>query len=154
MVMDIFCCIIGMVFAVSCVLLVCLFVMQHRGTDKVSSMLSPVMILWLLSIAAIGVYNILVWNQSVLRALSPSYICKFFHYTGKDGLVSLGGILLCVTGGYLSSRYHSILCMFSVAPEECDGGIPCDVQEPKLCLPTVVDSQLHQFGYVQQIPVI
>lgn len=97
---------IGMVFAVSCMLLVCLFVMQHRGTDKATSVLSPIMSIWLLSIAAIGVHNIFVWNRNILWALSPSYICKFFHYTGKDGFVSLGGILLCVTGGYFPSQNY------------------------------------------------
>ncbi|KAK4796292.1 hypothetical protein SAY86_028618 [Trapa natans] len=89
---------IGMAFDVSCVLLVCLFVIQHKGIDKATSMLSPIMTLWLLSIAAIGLHNILVWNPRVMQALSPNYIYRFFNSTGKDGLVPLGGIILCVTG--------------------------------------------------------
>lgn len=63
-------------------------------------MFAPIMILWLLLIAIVGVYNVIVWNSSVYQALSPYYIYKFFKDTGKDGWISLGGIILCATGKY------------------------------------------------------
>ncbi|CAN6718644.1 unnamed protein product [Malus baccata var. baccata] len=56
------------------------------------------MILWLLLIAAVGIYNIIEWNPRVYQALSPYYIYRFFQTTGKDGWLSLGGILLCASG--------------------------------------------------------
>jgi KUP system potassium uptake protein len=83
---------------IACALLVGLFVLQHRGTNKVAFLFAPIMILWLLIIATAGVYNIVTWNPSVYKALSPYYIYVFFRDTGIDGWLSLGGILLCITG--------------------------------------------------------
>lgn len=85
---------------IACVLLVGLFVLQHRGSHKVAFLFTPIMILWLLSVAAVGVYNVIKWNPRVYQALSPYYIYKFFRDTGKDGWISLGGIILCITGKY------------------------------------------------------
>ncbi|CAN1300442.1 Potassium transporter 2 [Linum perenne] len=80
------------------ILLVSLFVLQYQGTHKVAFIFSPVMLLWLLSSAALGVYNIILWNPRIYKALSPIYIYKFFRLTGIDGWISLGGALLCITG--------------------------------------------------------
>lgn len=88
----------GAVVIIACVVLVGLFALQHRGTHKVAFIFAPVVIIWLLCIAAIGVYNTVHWNPRVFHALSPYYIYKFFKVTGKDGWMSLGGILLCTTG--------------------------------------------------------
>ncbi|KAE9597789.1 hypothetical protein Lal_00041515 [Lupinus albus] len=88
----------NMVPLISCVLLVGLFVLQHRGSHKVAFMFPPIMILWLLSIFMVGIYNCIKWNPRVYQALSPYYIYKFFLVTGKDGWANLGGVFLCVTG--------------------------------------------------------
>lgn len=85
---------------IACVVLVGLFALQHCGTHKVSFLFAPVVLIWLISIAAIGIYNIITWNSSVYRALSPTHIYTFFKATGKDGWISLGGILLSITGVY------------------------------------------------------
>ncbi|KAK9277628.1 hypothetical protein L1049_007174 [Liquidambar formosana] len=86
------------VVVISCAVLVGLFALQHRGTHKVAFLFAPVVFVWLLSIAAIGIYNVIEWNPRIYQALSPYYIYKFFRDTGKDGWISLGGILLCITG--------------------------------------------------------
>ncbi|KAF3958225.1 hypothetical protein ACB098_01G148900 [Castanea mollissima] len=88
----------SIVIVISCVLLVGLFFLQHRGGHKVAFLFPPIMILWLLSLAAVGVYNVIKWNPRVYQALSPYYVYKFFWDTGKDGWISLAGIILCVTG--------------------------------------------------------
>ncbi|KAL5983867.1 Potassium transporter 7 [Asimina triloba] len=72
--------------------------MVHCGTHKVAFIFAPVVVIWLFSIAVIGLYNIIHWNPRVFHALSPLYVVKFFRQTGKDGWVSLGGVLLCITG--------------------------------------------------------
>ncbi|KAH7440394.1 hypothetical protein KP509_04G105100 [Ceratopteris richardii] len=82
----------------ACVILITLFSVQHHGTHRVAFLFAPVILLWLLCIAAVGVYNTVVWNSHVVQALSPVYLYKFFRITGKDGLVSLGGVVLCITG--------------------------------------------------------
>jgi len=103
---------------IACALLVGLFVLQHRGTNKVAFLFAPIMILWLLIIATAGVYNIVTWNPSVYKALSPYYIYVFFRDTGIDGWLSLGGILLCITGNMViyalkidSTNFNAILCL-------------------------------------------
>ncbi|TVU20864.1 hypothetical protein EJB05_30465 [Eragrostis curvula] len=88
----------GEVVLLSCIVLVCLFTLQHWGTHRVAFLFAPVVIVWLLCLAALGIYNIAVWNPRVLRALSPVYLVRFFQRTGKDGWISLGGVLLAMTG--------------------------------------------------------
>ncbi|XP_062233104.1 potassium transporter 24-like [Phragmites australis] len=83
---------------VTCVILVGLFALQHFGTHRVGFLFAPIVCLWLLSISIIGVYNIIHWNPHVYKALSPYYMYRFLQKTQTGGWMSLGGILLCVTG--------------------------------------------------------
>ncbi|PPS05914.1 hypothetical protein GOBAR_AA14733 [Gossypium barbadense] len=82
----------------ACAILIFLFALQHYGTHRVGFLFAPVVITWLLCISAIGVYNIFYWNPKVYQALSPFYMYKFLKKTQKGGWMSLGGILLCITG--------------------------------------------------------
>lgn len=43
------------------------------------------------------------------QALSPSYMIKFLKKTGKGGWMSLGGILLCITGKLLNTGFILLL---------------------------------------------
>lgn len=87
------------VTAVSCCILAGLFALQHFGTRRVAFLFAPIVITWLLCISSIGVYNIIVYNpRGIWSALSPYYMYKFLKISGKDGWISLGGIVLCVTG--------------------------------------------------------
>ncbi|KAF5192401.1 Potassium transporter, partial [Thalictrum thalictroides] len=86
------------VILLACVILVGLFALQHIGTHRVAFMFAPIVIIWLITIFVLGLYNTIYWNPKILSALSPYYIVKFFRNTGKDGWVSLGGILLAITG--------------------------------------------------------
>ncbi|EEE67785.1 hypothetical protein OsJ_25516 [Oryza sativa Japonica Group] len=88
----------GWVVFIACIVLVGLFALQHRGTHRVAFMFAPIVVVWLLSIGVIGLYNIIHWNHRIFLALSPHYVIKFFKMTGKDGWLSLGGVLLAITG--------------------------------------------------------
>ncbi|CAL9092150.1 unnamed protein product [Musa textilis] len=88
----------GEVVLVACLVLVGLFSLQHRGTQRVAFMFAPIVIIWLLCIGVIGLYNTIHWNPKIYHALSPLYIIKFFQQTGRDGWISLGGVLLSITG--------------------------------------------------------
>ncbi|XP_066332443.1 potassium transporter 25-like [Miscanthus floridulus] len=83
---------------VACAILICLFALQHYGTHKVGFLFAPIVCIWLLCISAIGLYNIIHWDHHVYRALSPYYMYQFLRKTQTGGWMSLGGILLCVTG--------------------------------------------------------
>ncbi|XP_062159746.1 potassium transporter 6 [Alnus glutinosa] len=83
---------------VACLILICLFALQHYGTHRVGFLFAPIVLTWLLCISAIGIYNIFRWNPHVYRALSPYYMYQFLRKTQRGGWMSLGGILLCITG--------------------------------------------------------
>ncbi|GAA0142700.1 transporter [Lithospermum erythrorhizon] len=83
---------------ISCIILVGLFSIQHRGTSKVGFLFAPIVLAWLFSISSIGVFNIMKWNPRILSALSPHYMYKFLRETGHEGWVSLGGVVLSITG--------------------------------------------------------
>lgn len=94
---------------VACIILVCLFALQHYGTHRVGFIFAPVVITWLLCISVIGVYNIIHWEPTVYRALSPYYMYKFLKKTQRGGWMSLGGILLCVTGTVFSKPFLNLV---------------------------------------------
>ncbi|KAH9562375.1 hypothetical protein CY35_05G068200 [Sphagnum magellanicum] len=80
------------------VVLMAIFSVQKFGTGKVGFMFAPVVSIWFLSIAAIGLYNIFKYNATIFRALNPLYIVAYFQRNKKDAWISLGGIVLCITG--------------------------------------------------------
>ncbi|KAJ4970869.1 hypothetical protein NE237_003968 [Protea cynaroides] len=86
------------VVPLTCFILVCLFALQHYGTHRVGFFFAPVVLAWLLCISIVALYNIFRWNPHVYQALSPHYMYKFLKKTRKGGWMSLGGILLCITG--------------------------------------------------------
>ncbi|KAL1200447.1 Potassium transporter 11 [Cardamine amara subsp. amara] len=88
----------GIVVFVAVVILVSLFSVQHYGTDRVGWLFAPIVFLWFLSIASIGMYNIWKHDTSVLKAFSPVYIYRYFKRGGRDRWTSLGGIMLSITG--------------------------------------------------------
>ncbi|KAJ4870196.1 Potassium transporter 10 [Raphanus sativus] len=88
----------GVVVVVAVVILVSLFSVQHYGTDRVGWLFAPVVFLWFLFIASIGMYNVWKHDPSVLKAFSPVYIYRYFKRGGQDRWTSLGGIMLSITG--------------------------------------------------------
>lgn len=86
------------VVLIAVAILFMLFSVQRFGTDKVGYTFAPVISVWFLLIAGIGLYNLVIHDIGVLRAFNPMYIVQYFTRNGKDGWVSLGGVVLCVTG--------------------------------------------------------
>ena len=80
------------------VILVFLFLIQHHGTARVGKLFGPVMLLWFATLAVLGVGSI-VGNPGVLRALDPRWAIGFFVHHPLMGFLSLGGIVLILTGG-------------------------------------------------------
>ncbi|KAL0364420.1 UNVERIFIED_CONTAM: Potassium transporter 5 [Sesamum angustifolium] len=79
-------------------ILIILFCVQRFGTDKVGYSFAPAICLWFLFITGIGLYNLFKHDVTILRAFNPKYIVDYFRRNGKKGWVSLGGIVLCITG--------------------------------------------------------
>lgn len=79
------------------VILVVLFALQHLGTAKISKLFAPIVTLWFLSIAVLGIWGI-CRHPAVLLALNPYYAVHFMLSNGMLSFVVLGGVFLCVTG--------------------------------------------------------
>jgi KUP system potassium uptake protein len=86
------------VIPVTLVILVGLFLLQSRGTARIGAVFGPVMLVWFVTLGALGVQEI-VRAPGVLRALSPYHAIRFFAEHGGRGFVVLGAVFLVVTGG-------------------------------------------------------
>ncbi|MEP6941044.1 MAG: potassium transporter Kup [Rudaea sp.] len=78
-------------------IIVALFFFQSHGTGRVGAVFGPVMVLWFLTIAALGVLQIM-HHPYVLSALSPWYALSFFMRNGWTAFFALGSVVLCITG--------------------------------------------------------
>ncbi|HSR64793.1 MAG TPA: potassium transporter Kup [Xanthomonadaceae bacterium] len=78
--------------------LVLLFATQRFGTDFVGKAFGPVIVVWFVTLAALGVHNIAA-NPAVLQALNPLWSARFFFAHGWHGIFILGAVVLAVTGG-------------------------------------------------------
>jgi len=74
------------------------FMAQRFGTEKVGKVFGPVMLLWFLVLAVIGVLNIL-HAPEVLKAVNPWWALQFFGAYHFHGIFILGAVVLAVTGG-------------------------------------------------------
>ena len=86
------------VVPIGLVILTGLFAFQRFGTDKVGKAFGPVMMVWFLVLAALGIGNI-VHNPSVLWALNPYWAWNFFATHNWHAFLILGAVVLTVTGG-------------------------------------------------------
>jgi KUP system potassium uptake protein len=80
------------------IVLAALFWIQSRGTGQVGSLFGPVMIVWFITIALLGIAEI-TRVPRVLSAVNPYYAVQFFVTNGWAGFVVLGAVFLAVTGG-------------------------------------------------------
>jgi KUP system potassium uptake protein len=85
------------VIPIALVLLVFLFVLQRRGTAKVGALFAPVMIVWFLTLAGLGL-NQIIQNPDILWALNPYYAVMFFVTDGFIAFLAMGAVVLAVTG--------------------------------------------------------
>jgi KUP system potassium uptake protein len=87
----------NLVVPIAAAILIGLFVLQRTGTGTVGRLFGPVMLIWFLVLAALGVHGIAA-HPGILRALSPTYAAKFFARDGLTAFLALGGVVLAVTG--------------------------------------------------------
>ena len=86
-----------LVLPISAVILTLLFALQRWGTARVGGLFGPVMTLWFVSIAVVGVAGILR-HPEVLRALSPAYGLQLFVHRPGTAFVAMGAVVLAITG--------------------------------------------------------
>ncbi len=82
---------------ITVVILLGLFWIQKRGSGRVGLVFGPIMCLWFVSIAVLGIVQI-IEHPYVLKALSPHYAVHFFADVGWPAFFALSSVVLCITG--------------------------------------------------------
>jgi KUP system potassium uptake protein len=85
------------VMPVAVIILIALFASQRFGTEKIGRAFGPIMLLWFIVIAVLGVSGI-ARNPSVLDAIDPRHALGFLTHSGGVGFLVLGAVFLCITG--------------------------------------------------------
>jgi len=79
-------------------ILVGLFAIQARGTAKVGLLFGPVMILYFIAIAVLGVRHVVEQPSVVLAMVNPLNALYFFTTDFMRAFIALGSVVLAVTG--------------------------------------------------------
>jgi KUP system potassium uptake protein len=86
------------IVSISMAILLALFAIQSRGTARIGAFSGPIMMLWFITIALLGIGGI-ARSPRVLTAISPHYAITFLIHSGWIGFGVLGEVFLAVTGG-------------------------------------------------------
>ena len=78
-------------------ILIALFLVQSRGTEKVANFFGPVMMIWFLTLAGLGIYHI-ADDLGVFASINPYWGVHFFVHNPGVSLAVLGSVCLAVTG--------------------------------------------------------
>lgn len=86
------------VLPLAAIIFLILFGIQSRGTAKIGYLFGPIIFIWFVTIAVLGICAINKYPL-VLNAINPYYAIYFLYNEGFTGYLLLGGIFLAVTGG-------------------------------------------------------
>ena len=86
------------VIPVTLVIIVGLFIFQNKGTEKVSTFFGPIMVVWFIVMAIMGLIH-LFDDPYILTALNPGHALGFLVHNGFASFIVLGSVFLAVTGG-------------------------------------------------------
>ena len=85
------------VIPITVVILVALFFVQRRGTGGIGAIFGPIMIVWFITLIALGLPHIIA-NPSVLASVNPVHGISLIRREGFGSLGTLGAVFLSVTG--------------------------------------------------------
>jgi KUP system potassium uptake protein len=88
----------NVVVPITLVILFGLFMVQRFGTARVGTAFGPIMLVWFVTISVLGLRSVLA-APTVLMAGNPWHAVEFFRVHGMAGFLTLGAVVLCVTGG-------------------------------------------------------
>jgi KUP system potassium uptake protein len=87
-----------LVVPIAVVIIIGLFLVQHKGTTSIGRVFGPVMVVWFTVIGVLGGAQV-VQHPDVLRAIDPTHAVQFFGDNGFTGFLVLGAVILVVVGG-------------------------------------------------------
>ncbi len=113
----------SVVLPVAVGILVGLFAIQSRGVGKVGMLFGPIMLVYFVVLAVLGITNIIAM-PSVFAALNPWYAVKFFIDDGIRAFLAMGSVVLAVTGaealyadmGHFGRKPIGVSWLFFVLP--------------------------------------
>lgn len=79
-------------------ILVGMFLFQRHGTASVARLFGPVMLFWFATLGVLGLLNV-IDHPRVLVAINPWYAWNFFVTQPLPAFLSLGAVVLAITGG-------------------------------------------------------
>jgi len=80
------------------VIIIVLFLVQRHGTAAVSILFGPIMVVWFVTMAGLGLRHI-GDDWSILSALNPLHAAGFLVTNGYASFIVMGSVFLAVTGG-------------------------------------------------------
>ncbi len=86
------------VIPITLVVLTGLFAVQRLGTGGIGKFFGPITLVWFITLVALGLPQIMA-NPAVLVAINPLYALIFALNNPLVAFISLGAVVLCVTGG-------------------------------------------------------
>ena len=86
------------VIPIAIAILIGLFAIQSRGTAKVGLMFGPIMLIYFVVLAGLGVWHIMDHPQVMLAMLNPLNAIAFFAYQPLMAFIAMGSVVLAVTG--------------------------------------------------------
>jgi KUP system potassium uptake protein len=87
----------GAILPIGVAILIVLFLVQRFGTHQVGRLFGPVMLLWFVAVALLGIPQI-VAHPGVLRSLSPTYALAFVADRPFVAFIAMGAVVLAITG--------------------------------------------------------
>lgn len=87
-----------LIVPVAIAILAGLFAIQSRGTERVGKLFGPIMIVYFLTLAALGALHIVKMPSVVLEMLNPLNAINFFMVDGFRAFIAMGTVVLAVTG--------------------------------------------------------
>ena len=112
-----------LVLPIAIVILIALFVIQGFGTAKVGALFGPVMAVYFVTLAVLGVANILR-HPEIFQIVNPAWALHFFQIDPKLAFLALGSVVLAVTGaealyadmGHFGRKAISIAWLYAALP--------------------------------------
>lgn len=81
----------------SVAILIGLFILQKHGTGTVGKLFGPIIVLWFITLAAVGIWRI-VQNPAIFSALNPWNAVEFLLARGTGVFLTVGAVVLAITG--------------------------------------------------------
>ncbi|MFZ6844725.1 potassium transporter Kup [Undibacterium sp. RuTC16W] len=85
------------VVPITLVVLIALYSVQHKGSAGIGRWFGPIMVIWFLALAAMGIYNI-IKMPLILGALNPWHAVHFLTENRSLAFLALGAVVLAFTG--------------------------------------------------------